>query len=112
MISIVLAQLSDSARDEENVRINAEDRVAVRVREDQISYRHAHNARGPEVACTGHALDKLPRVIAAVVVDDQHFRVGEVLVEPQGLDGEIHTIEVVVGGHPNRQRHQTSTSRG
>ena len=44
------------------------------------------------------------RVPAAVVVDHQQFRVVQVLVQAQGLQGEIDAVEIVIRRHPDGQR--------
>ena len=66
--------------------IAAEHRLASCFPKDQITWRGCpHDIGGPDIARAQPPFDQVLGVLAAVVIDHQQFRLGEVLVEPERL---------------------------
>ena len=106
MLPVVLLQPPYRTGGEQHVRVATEDRFSPRLTEHQISRR----------CCTPHLRrEYIPRPVhptfhqllgrrAAVVIDYQQFRVPQVLIQAEGLQGEIDAVKIVIRRHPDGQR--------
>src|SRR5215211_1139131 len=106
MLPIVLLQPPYRTGGEQHVRVATEDRLSPRLAEHPFLRR----------CCTPHLLcEEIPRPVnpafhqllrgrAPVVIDDQQFRVPQVLIQAEGLQSEIDAVKIVIRRHPDSQR--------
>src|SRR5215204_3882510 len=106
MLPVVLLQPPYRTGGEKHVRVATEDRFSPRLTEHPILRR----------CCTPHLCrEYIPRPVhptfhqllgcrAAVVIEYQQFRVPQVLIQAEGLQGEIDAAKIVIRRHPDGQR--------
>src|SRR5215203_3301697 len=106
MLPVVLLQPPYRTGGQQHVRVATEDRFSPRLTEHPISGR----------CCTPRLRrEEIPRPVhptfhqvlgcrAAVVIDYQQFRVLQVLIQAEGLQGEIDAVKIVIRRHPDGQR--------
>src|SRR4051794_882184 len=111
MLPVVLLQPPYRTGGEQNVRVAAEDRLSPRLTEHQVlRRRRAPHLRREYVPRRVYPTFHQPLgVRAAVVVDHQQFRVAQVLVQAEGLQGEIDAIIIVIRRHADGQRDHAIT---
>ena len=102
MVLVIALEAGDDPGGEQHVRIATEHCLTAGLREDPIlRCRGADDVRGAHVASLHPRTDHLAGVVTAVVIDDQELRIRQILVQPQRLQGEVHAVKIVVGGHPD-----------
>jgi hypothetical protein len=89
--------------------VHADDDVGIGLAKDQVPNRGAAEPSEWDVAELGHRVAEVLEVVGypalRVVVDDDERRLVQNLrlEHPDGLDREVHAIEIVVRGHPDTQ---------
>src|SRR5215217_2536689 len=106
MPPVVLLQPPYGTRGEQNVRVATEDRLSLRLTEHPLLRRRRtpHLDREYVPRPVHPTFHKLLGCRASVVVDHKQFGVPQVLIQAEGLQGEIEAVIIVIGWHPDGQR--------
>ena len=111
-LAVIALETSKDAARQENVAVEAQDRLSSSFAKNEVAGRgRADDVRIEDVTSAHRLFDEGPGRLATEVVDDHQLNPFHVLVEPEGLHGEVNAVEVAISRHSDGQVHGRSLER-